>query len=238
MSTGPMSGGPRGWGTAEADLRALCRGSDLSGWLAPGAGKWFFCLLAIVLGGALYGAALGLWRSPLQALYVSIKFPLLLLLTALGTALINGMLAQLLGLRMRLSASLLAVLMSFALLALLLAALTPLILFMLWHLPAVGGESQTDAHRIYLLANVLVIAFAGTVATLQLHRLLTDIGGAAAGGRVLALWLGLNCFLGAQLSWNLRPFFGSPGLPVGFLRDDPFAGSFFEAVYHLVLRSL
>lgn len=237
MHTGLRSGDSGGFGAWEADLRALCRARDLAGWLVADAGKWTLCLTVIALGGALYGASLGLWRAPLQALYVAIKFPLLLLLTALGTALINGMLAQLLGVRMRLGASLLAVLMSFALLALLLAAFTPLMLFMLWHLPAMGGAGQTDAHRVYLLANVLVIAFAGTVATLQLRRLLTDIGG-AAGRRVLPLWLGLNCFLGAQLSWNLRPFFGSPGLPVGFLREDPFAGSFYEAVYHLVSRSL
>ena len=35
----------------------------------------------IILGAALFGAAVGGWRSPLQALYAAIKFPLIILLT-------------------------------------------------------------------------------------------------------------------------------------------------------------
>ncbi len=37
---------------------------------------------------------------------------------------------------------------------------------------------------------------------------------------------------GGQLAWNLRPFIGSPGLPVQFLRDEPLKGSFYEAVFY------
>jgi LmbE family N-acetylglucosaminyl deacetylase len=38
--------------------------------------------------------------------------------------------------------------------------------------------------------------------------------------RVISAWLAANLFLGSQLSWILRPFIGSPGLPVEFLRHD------------------
>jgi hypothetical protein len=221
----------------EPAVRELCRARDLRHWLATDSGKLLLCVVLIGGGGALYGFTLGIWRAPLQALFVAIKFPLLLLLTALGTALINGMLAQLLGAAMTVRQSLLAVLMSFALLAVLLAAFSPLILFVLWHLPAMGSAEQSEAHRVFLLSNVVVIAFAGTVANLQLFRLLKQICGNAA-GQILTIWLSLNLFLGAQLSWNLRPFFGTPGLPVKFLRDDPFAGSFYEAVFNLANRSL
>lgn len=217
----------------ESAVRELCQARDLRHWLEKDASTLWLCLVLISAGGAVYGFSLGIWRSPLQSLFVAIKFPLLLVLTALGTALINGMLAQLLGAAMSMRQSLLAVLMSFALLAVLLAAFAPLILFVLWQLPAQGSADQADAHRVFLLTNVAVVAFAGTMANLQLLRMLRQICGARA-VPILSSWLGLNLFLGAQLSWNLRPFFGTPDLPVTFLREDPFAGSFYEAVFHLL----
>ena len=57
-----------------------------------------FCVVAIVVGAGSYGAVMGCWRDPLQALYTGIKLPLVILLTTLGNGLLNGMLAPLLGL--------------------------------------------------------------------------------------------------------------------------------------------
>jgi hypothetical protein len=36
----------------------------------------WFCVVAIVAGAGLYGAAIGSWREPLQSLYTGIKLPL------------------------------------------------------------------------------------------------------------------------------------------------------------------
>lgn len=221
----------------EQGIRQLCQACALHKWLEPESNRLIWCVALIFLGGGLYGFTLGVWRSPLQGVFVAVKFPMLLLLTALGTALANSILAQLLGARMTLRQSTLAVLMSFALLAALLASLTPLILFFLWHLPVMGSVDQAGAHRLFLLMNVVIIAFSGTVANLQLYRLLHQICTDVA-LKIIFIWLGMNLFLGAQLSWNLRPFFGTPGLPVHFLREDPFAGSFYEAVFKLLIRSL
>lgn len=214
-------------------IRELCRAQNLSHWLAADSGKILICLIFIMIGGACYGLILGIWRAPLQGLFVAIKFPLLLLLTAFGTALVNGMLAQLLNATLNFKQSLLAVLMSFALLSIMLAAFTPLIAFLLWHLPAMESDNQFAAHRIFLLINVIVIAFSGIIANLQLYHLLKQSCGSVA-GKILIIWLTLNLFLGAQLSWNLRPFFGAPRLPVTFLRNDLFDGSFYEAIFYLV----
>ena len=74
--------------------------------------------LAVTLGGsAAFGAAMGWWRAPEQALYTAAKLPLVLLFTALGNALLNAMLAPLLGVRLGFRQSLLAVLMSFTIAA-------------------------------------------------------------------------------------------------------------------------
>src|SRR5512146_1534492 len=83
-------------------------------------------LAVIVIGAGLYGAAMGWWRDPQQALYVAIKFPLIILLTTLGNALLNAMLAPLLGLNLPFRQSFSAILMSFTIAAAILGAFSPL----------------------------------------------------------------------------------------------------------------
>ena len=50
----------------------------------------------------------------------------------------------------------------------------------------------------------------------------------------LLAWLAGNGILGAQFSWVLRPFFGSPNLNVAFLRPYPMKGNFYESVWHSI----
>src|SRR4051812_4318843 len=78
--------------------------------------------VVIVIGSASYGAAIGLWRDPLQAFYTALKFPLLILLTSLGNALLNGMLAPLFGLNIGFRQSFLAIVMSFTIASAILGA--------------------------------------------------------------------------------------------------------------------
>jgi hypothetical protein len=83
-----------------------------------------------------------------------------------------------------------------------------------------------------LLIEVGLIAFAGILANVRLRQLLDHLSGRlAVSRRVLLAWLAGNLFLGAQISWLLRPFVGSPGLPVEFLRPNAFHGNFYEAVF-------
>jgi hypothetical protein len=46
----------------------------------------------------------------------------------------------------------------------------------------------------------------------------------------------VNLLVGAQISWNLRPWFGSPGMSVAFLREHPFDGTFYDSVFHMILH--
>lgn len=198
-------------------------------------GRIVLYFVVIFIGAGLFGAAVGCWRAPLQAVYTAIKLPLILLLTTLGNALLNGMLAPLLGLNIRFRQSLLAILMSFTIAAVVLASFSPLLFFAVWNMPPLGqrADLSVSAHSFLLVTQVSMIAFAGAVANLRLLQTLRRLSGSAAvARRILVGWLAGNLLLGAQLSWNLRPFVGSPGLPVQFLREDAFAGNFFEAVFH------
>lgn len=49
--------------------------------------------------------------------------------------------------------------------------------------------------------------------------------------RTFFAWLAGNLFVGAQMTWILRPFFGAPTLEIQFLRPNPLDGSFYETVF-------
>ena len=191
-----------------------------------------YCAI-ILLGTAIYGFTVGIWRAPLQSFYTAIKFPLLIFLTCAGNAAVNGMLAQLLGSGLSFKQTSLAILMSFAIAAIILAGFSPITLFVWYNAPSLQSTNAILGHSVMLLTHVGVIAFAGIIANRRLLDLLRKICGRDATARtVLLSWLAGNLFLGAQLAWNLRPFIGSPGLAVQFLRDDPLRGNFYEAVWH------
>lgn len=220
---------------APSEFSTLLRGDSkvISAWSGHWSAPRFLSHVGIiVLGAGFYGAAMGWWRDPQQALFVAAKFPLILLLTALGNGLINGMLAPLLGLNIPFRQSFSAVIMSFAITSAVLGAFAPLIAFMVWNLPPMtAGAVPLAAYDSLLLAHVTVIALAGVTGNVRLFQLLAKLGGSRAVAlRVLFAWLAGNLFLGSQLSWNLRPFIGSPGLPVEFFRETAFKGNFFEAV--------
>jgi len=208
---------------------------ELKGWVANWQTSRVLAHVAVICAGAgLYGAAMGWWRSPVQAGYNIVKFPLVVLTTGLGNALINGMLAPLLGLDLRFRQSFALVLMSFTIASAILGSFAPIVFFIIWNAPSLAAQTETPwaVYNFVQLTQVIIIAFAGVAANTRLLRLLRAISGSGRVSRnVLVAWLGGNLFLGSQLCWILRPFIGSPGLPVEFLRPNAFQGNFYETVF-------
>ncbi len=181
---------------------------------------------------------MGWWRDPQQALFTAIKFPLIILLTTLGNALLNAMLAPSLGLNISFRQSFSAILMSFAVAAAILGAFSPLTAFMIWNAPPMSSAAASEpTYNFIKLTQVAVIAFAGVTGNVRLFQLLAQLGKSrAVARRVLFTWLVCNLFLGSQLSWILRPFIGSPSLPVEFFRATALHGNFYENVFHSLLQ--
>lgn len=225
-------------------IATLLRGEAeiISGWTRTwNASRLALYVAVIIFGAGLYGAAMGFWRAPEQALFVAIKFPLILLLTAVGNALLNGMLAPLLGLNIPFRQSFFAILMSFAIAAIILGSFAPIVAFMIWNVPPMSPAAlASGTYSLIMLSHVFVIAFAGITANLRLWQLLRQFSGnkPAVAGRVLLVWLAGNLFLGSQLSWILRPFIGAPNLPMEFLRATAFKGNFYETVFHALMNFL
>jgi hypothetical protein len=218
------------------EFSPLLRGEPetLAGWAAQFESRRLaFHVAVIVVGAGLYGAAMGWWRDPLQALYVGLKFPLILLLTALGNALLNAMLAPLLGLNLGFRQSLATILMSFAIASAILGAFAPLAGFLVWNAPPMTPDVKSTATYGFIkLVHVIVIAFAGIAGNVRLFQVLARFADRRTiARRVLFAWLTVNLFLGSQLTWIARPFIGAPQLPVVFLREKAFQGNFYENVY-------
>ena len=198
-----------------------------------------FCIAAIVIGAGSYGAVMGSWRDSWQALYTSLKLPLVILLTTLGNGLLNGMLAPLLGLNVTFRQSLAAVLVSFAITAIVLGALSPVAWFIVWNTPPLtaGTTLLSPEYGFLQLTLAVFVALAGVLGNVRLLPLLRHWARNPTIARnVLLAWLAGNLLLGSQICWVLRPFIWDSKRPVEFIGPEGFHGSFFETVFQAIYR--
>ena len=195
-------------------------------------------VLGIFLGVGVYGWTIGYWRSPALGAYVAVKLPLVILLTVLGNAALNAVLAMLLGTGLTARMTLRLILASFASFAVIAGVLSPVTMFFGMQL----GDSATDAaasssHASLLFGHTVLVAFAGVLANLQaFRRLLELVPNPAAAMKTFFAWTAGNLFVGAQVGWVFRPYVATPGIPIQFLRDEPFDGTFYESVFFSLHR--
>lgn len=71
---------------------------------------------------------------------------------------------------------------------------------------------------------LLLRAYAPLIAANPVHRAL------------LRLWFGLYAFVGVQMGWDLRPFVGSPDMPVQFFRDE--IGNAYLEIFNVLVEAL
>ncbi len=172
-----------------------------------------------------------------MGLYVALKMPLLIALTLSCNGLLNGLLGLLLGSGLGFKQSLHALLSGFAITGLILGSVAPITYFIALNIPAHDSPQAVTSHSAYLLTHVSLIGIAGLIGVARLAKLLESYSPSRAIARAtLAAWIAGNAFLGGQFSWVLRPFFGSPGLDVAFLRENPMRGNFYEAVWRSLKR--
>jgi len=177
-------------------------------------------IITIILGAGLYGFTVGLWRGLEMAFFVAIKTPLLLFITLLTTGLLNGMLGLVLGTGIGFRQS-----------SIFLASLAPVTFFLALEAPSSDSTVAAHTHAGYLLTHTAIIGIGGLLAVTRLFGLLCKLSPSLHSARITLLsWIASNAFVGAQISFLLRPFFGSPTLPIEFLREHPFDGTFYESV--------
>ena len=144
------------------------------------------------------------------------------------------MLAPLLGLHLTFRQSLSVILMSFAIMAVVLGALSPVAWFIVWNTPPLTAAMQLSSPEYGVMQLTLAgfIALAGVAGNVHLLPLLSEWARSVSTARkVLFAWLAGNLFLGSQICWVLRPFIWDPSRPVEFIGREYFHGSFFETIF-------
>jgi hypothetical protein len=191
-------------------------------------------VVTISVGAAVYGAAFGLWRAELQALYGALKLPIVFLGVVLLTAASSAVLAPMLGARLRPMQSIVAIAVSLAVTASILGSVAPIAIVLVLTLPPVGTTGDGGLAQSLVLAHTLVIAIAGIAGVLALLHLVTKlVPSKRVAQRVVVAWMATQLLCGAQLSWVLRPFLGHADRAVTFLSPEAFEGGFFDEIVRL-----
>ena len=223
-------------------ISGLCQGDYelLHQWLKQDPkSSLLFCLSAIFLGCGSYGFTMGLWQGWEMATYVGIKLPFVIFATLLINGMINGMLAITLGSGISFRQSFQFLLIGFSLMSLILLSLSPITFFVSLHAPSPETSGAEQWHSVTLLTHTFIVAYAGIVSHKSLLGHVKEFASSSKlGAQTFFAWLAGNLFVGAQVSWVMRPFFGSPGLEVQFLRDNPLQGGFYEALWTAIQRLL
>lgn len=179
---------------------------------------------------ALYGAIIGAFHSPLQVLSSAIKLPALYLITLLVCMPTLYIFNVLFGSKESIGQHFTFLLTAVSVIAILLCGFAPVTLFFL---------ITVNDYNFFLLLNVAIFALTGIVGVSFLYQVMKPIGdndtaqGIKVRTNILRFWLVLYGFVGSQLGWTLRPFFGSPGQ---FELFRPREGNFFSGVVNAIIN--
>jgi len=208
------------------------------------------------------GAVLGASKSPLQALASAIKLPTLFVLT-LAICLPTLYLFNLLfGARLSVRQSLAIVLAAISVTGVLTLAFAPISLFFLITAPSYAFFKLLNVAILTLTGTVGLGFLVGGMRSMnrmahQEQAALADPTTAAnapsplsdpatvpnapapladrpVNMSLLNVWIVLYAFVGTQLAWTLRPFFGDPGQPFEIFRA--IEGNFYVNVVHTLIK--
>jgi hypothetical protein len=163
---------------------------------------------------AVYGAIIGSSHSFAQAVSSAVKLPALYLITLIICFPTLYFFNVLFGSKKTFGQHFAMLLTSVSVISVLLFSFAPITLFFL---------ISSSNYQFYKLLNVAVFAITGFIGIKFLYqgmRLMTqeDTEGVETRMSVLRFWLILYAFVGTQLAWTLRPFFGSPKVPFELFR--------------------
>lgn len=185
-------------------------------------------VLLVMATSFVYGASVGAYSGGEQVLFAAVKMPILFM----GTLLIgfpifyifaSGFIGISAGFLFEITLFSVAVTTTF------LAAFAPIQFVCSMSIP----NPSYPCYLFLVLFMVFLIALSGTVGVVQLYRALLPV--ATDKKRLFKLvitWFLIYQFIGAQMSWLLRPFVGSPWeIKGGFFIWRYFEGNIYEAVF-------
>ena len=187
----------------------------------------------LIAAAALYGASFGLWRGGPQPLWSAVKMPALLLAVTAAAAPANFLLARALGLAVEAAQVVRALLLAYAVTALLLASLAPVFAFAAWTLPGPASADAQPTCRLLLLLHTAAVGLAGTAGHLRQWRWLATAarGDVRLATRVFVAWFAVSALAGSELSWVCSPFLARPDRELVFLNPNAFTMNMYEYLW-------
>ena len=181
---------------------------------------------------AIYGAIMGSFSGGLQIVSSAIKLPALYLLTliiCLPTLYFFDIIS---GSKRTFAQYLALLLASMSVISVMLFGFAPVTLFF---------RISINDYVFFTLLNIAILAITGFIGINFFYKAMcsfTDQDSEQAKYRtsIVKGWLVLYAFVGSQLGWTLRPFFGEPSQPFQLFRN--LESNFYVQVLHLIGRAL
>ena len=153
---------------------------------------------------ALYGAIVGSSAGGLQIFASAIKLPALYLITLIVCLPALYFLEVILGSNRSFGQYLTLLLASMAMISVMLFGFAPVTLFF---------RLSINDYQFFKLLNVVIFAIAGIIGVSFFYRgmLFLNEQDSKKPNSIIRAWLFLYGFVGSQMGWTLRPFFGEPG---------------------------
>lgn len=181
----------------------------------------------------IYGAIIGASHSWIQAILSAFKLPALYLMTAIICFPTLYFFNVMFGSKRSFDQYLTLLMTAVALISVLLFGFAPVSLFFLL---------STYDYQFFKLLNVAIFALTGVLGVSFLYQGMAflseqDQQGLEIRTKILKFWLLLYAFVGCQLGWTLRPFFGVPGAPFELFRerDSNFYMNIVQAISDILL---
>ncbi|MBK1988692.1 actin-binding WH2 domain-containing protein [Sphaerospermopsis aphanizomenoides BCCUSP55] len=155
---------------------------------------------------AMYGGIIGAYHSWMQALSSAVKLPALYLITLLICLPTLFFANIIFGSKRTFGQYFALVLTAVSVTSVLLFSFAPITLFFLM---------TTNNYQFLILLNVIIFALTGFIGISSLYNatyivLEQEDDGSKTRKKIIQAWLFLYAFVGSQLGWTLRPFFGAP----------------------------
>ena len=165
---------------------------------------------------AIYGGIMGSFNGWLQMLVSAIKLPALYLLTMIICLPTLYFFDVISGSKRNFKQYLALLLAAIAIISVMLFGFAPVTLFF---------RLSLNDYAFFILLNVAILGVTGIIGINFFYQTMIsfvnqgDIQQLKQRNLVIKYWLFLYAFVGSQLGWTLRPFFGSPGQPFALFRQ-------------------
>ncbi|ACK71493.1 conserved hypothetical protein [Gloeothece citriformis PCC 7424] len=194
--------------------------------------KIFALLICSAVFLSIYGAIIGSSHSWLQMFSSALKLPALYLLTLLICLPTLYFFDIVSGSKFSFLQYIALLLASLSMISVMLFGFAPVSLFF---------RISSNDYSFFMLLNIVIFAITGFIGIQFFYHAIINIPFQndeipKNRKKILQGWLVLYAFVGSQLGWTLRPFFGDPGRPFALFRD--IESNFYIQVIRIIGRVL